>query len=38
MIEPSANDLDRIDRTILYQLQRDGRLTNRDLAERVALS
>lgn len=38
MIEPSANDLDRIDRAILYQLQRDERLTNRDLAERVALS
>ena len=31
-------DLDRIDRAILYQLQRDGRLSNRELAERVALS
>lgn len=30
--------LDRIDRRILEHLQADGRLTNQDLAERVALS
>ena len=30
--------LDRTDRTLLAELQRDGRLTNRDLAERVHLS
>jgi Lrp/AsnC family leucine-responsive transcriptional regulator len=30
--------LDRVDRTILAELQRDGRLTNRDLAERANLS
>jgi len=30
--------LDRIDRTILAELQRDGRLTNRELAEKVHLS
>jgi Lrp/AsnC family leucine-responsive transcriptional regulator len=31
-------DLDAIDRRILENLQRDGRLTNLDLAERVGLS
>ena len=31
-------DLDRIDRQILEILQRDGRLTNQALSERVALS
>jgi DNA-binding Lrp family transcriptional regulator len=30
--------LDRTDRTLLAELQRDGRLTNRDLADRVHLS
>ncbi len=30
--------LDRTDRTLLKELQRDGRLTNRELAERVHLS
>lgn len=30
--------LDRIDRRILEHLQRDGRLSNQELAERVALS
>ncbi|MGE5825120.1 MAG: Lrp/AsnC family transcriptional regulator, partial [Bacteroidota bacterium] len=30
--------LDRIDRRILEQLQDDGRLSNQELAERVALS
>lgn len=30
--------LDRIDRAILAELQRDGRLTNRELAEKVHLS
>lgn len=30
--------LDRTDRTILAELQRDGRLTNRELAERAHLS
>ncbi len=30
--------LDRTDRTILAELQRDGRLSNRELAEKVALS
>jgi len=32
------NSLDRTDRRILEQLQADGRLSNQDLAERVALS
>jgi Lrp/AsnC family leucine-responsive transcriptional regulator len=32
------NDLDRIDRQILAELQRDGRLPNQELAERVSLS
>lgn len=31
-------ELDRIDRKILLELQREGRLTNQDLAERVGLS
>ncbi len=31
-------ELDRIDRRILQELQRDGRLSNQALAERVALS
>ena len=30
--------LDRIDRALLAELQRDGRISNRDLAERVHLS
>jgi len=30
--------LDAIDRKILIELQRDGRLTNQELAERVGLS
>ena len=30
--------LDRVDRRILYHLQRDGRLTNADLADRVRVS
>ena len=30
--------LDRIDRTLLAELQRDGRVSNRDLSERVHLS
>jgi DNA-binding Lrp family transcriptional regulator len=33
-----VKDLDRIDRQILEILQRDGRLTNQALSERVALS
>ena len=32
------NDLDRIDRRILAELQRDGRMANTALAERVGLS
>lgn len=31
-------ELDRIDRKILKELQRDGRLSNQDLAEKVGLS
>jgi len=31
-------ELDRIDRQILHELQRDGRLSNQELAQRVALS
>ena len=31
-------NLDRIDTEILHELQKDGRLTNRQLAEKVALS
>ncbi len=34
----AANDIDRIDRVILQALQRDGRLTNVQLAERAGLS
>ena len=30
--------LDKFDRAILEQLQRDGRLTNTELAQRVGLS
>ena len=30
--------LDRVDRSILAELQRDGRLSNRELAERANLS
>ncbi|CAM5179803.1 Transcriptional regulator, AsnC family OS=Castellaniella defragrans (strain DSM / CCUG 39792/ 65Phen) OX=1437824 GN=BN940_16851 PE=4 SV=1 [Castellaniella denitrificans] len=32
------DDLDRTDRLILTHLQRDGRISNQDLAQRVALS
>jgi len=35
---PSLDDLDRIDRRILQQLQDDGRISNLKLAEVVALS
>jgi Lrp/AsnC family leucine-responsive transcriptional regulator len=35
---PDLNDLDRIDRRILLQLQDDGRISNLKLAEAVALS
>lgn len=31
-------ELDRIDKLILHELQQDGRLSNQELAERVALS
>ena len=31
-------DIDRIDRRILAELQRDGRITNTDLAQRVGLA
>uniref|UniRef100_UPI003342AFB9 Lrp/AsnC family transcriptional regulator n=1 Tax=Castellaniella defragrans TaxID=75697 RepID=UPI003342AFB9 len=34
----SSMDLDRTDRQILALLQRDGRISNQDLAERVSLS
>ena len=34
----SRNDLDRIDRALLRQLQRDARLTQEQLAEQVGLS
>ncbi len=37
-IRTDVNALDAIDRKILVELQRDGRLTNNDLAERVGLS
>jgi len=33
-----TDELDRIDRRILAELQRDGRLSNQELAERVSLS
>ncbi|HYF60698.1 MAG TPA: Lrp/AsnC family transcriptional regulator [Burkholderiaceae bacterium] len=36
--EPADVELDRTDLRILAELQRDGRLTNQALAERVALS
>ena len=32
------NDLDRTDKQILIELQRDGRLSNQELADRVSLS
>jgi Lrp/AsnC family transcriptional regulator, leucine-responsive regulatory protein len=35
---PSLDDLDRIDRRILQELQDDGRISNLKLAEAVALS
>ena len=38
MKETSARDLDRIDRRILKRLQRDGRMTNAELAEAVNVS
>src|SRR5690606_28662805 len=34
----AQNDLDRIDKQILAELQRNGRLSNQDLADKVALS
>ncbi|HWK71341.1 Lrp/AsnC family transcriptional regulator [Pollutimonas sp. M17] len=34
----AQNDLDRIDRQILMELQRNGRLSNQELADRVSLS
>ncbi|WP_041682829.1 Lrp/AsnC family transcriptional regulator [Pusillimonas sp. T7-7] len=34
----SKNKLDRTDRQILMELQRDGRLSNQELADRVSLS
>ena len=33
-----AEELDRVDRKILAELQRDGRLSNQELADRVSLS
>ncbi len=38
MIKKVAKDLDRIDRKILSELQKDGRISNVDLSERVGLS
>lgn len=38
LIAMPARELDRIDRLILETLQTDGRITNQDLSERVALS
>jgi len=38
MQEMGATELDRIDLTLLAELQRSGRLTNAELAERVHLS
>ncbi|HVF34285.1 MAG TPA: Lrp/AsnC family transcriptional regulator [Candidatus Saccharimonadia bacterium] len=35
---PTATELDRTDRRILDVLQREGRITNAELAERVSLS
>jgi DNA-binding Lrp family transcriptional regulator len=34
----ASKDLDRIDRSILEILQREGRITNQELSERIALS
>ncbi|MEB2401356.1 Lrp/AsnC family transcriptional regulator [Parapusillimonas granuli] len=34
----SQNDLDKTDRRILMELQRNGRISNQDLADRVSLS
>lgn len=34
----SAPSLDQIDRTILYELQEDGRMTNVDLARKAGLT
>lgn len=34
----AENDLDRIDERILYELQRNGRLSNQELADLVSLS
>ncbi|MFW7341502.1 Lrp/AsnC family transcriptional regulator [Pollutimonas sp. H1-120] len=34
----AQNDLDRTDRQILMELQRNGRLSNQELADRVSLS
>lgn len=38
MKSSEASKLDRIDRRILYHLQRDGRMTNADLAKAVNVS
>lgn len=38
MKEPSTHELDRIDRSILRALQKDGRLANADLAKMVNVS
>ncbi len=35
---PNATPLDRFDRLILEHLQRDGRLANQDLADKIGLS
>jgi Lrp/AsnC family transcriptional regulator, leucine-responsive regulatory protein len=35
---PISSQLDRIDRRILYRLQRDGRMTNADLAKAMNIS
>ena len=37
-IQQGSDGLDRIDRQILAVLQRDGRISNQDLAEQVSLS
>jgi Lrp/AsnC family leucine-responsive transcriptional regulator len=34
----ASRDLDRIDRSILEILQAEGRITNQELSERIALS
>lgn len=36
--DPSASDLDRVDRAIMRALQRDGRLANAELAKAVNVS